>query len=97
MHAQQTIMSNNDGQKRSRSYLLPIEDEEFLLRDETRDIRNRRRKMKPHMLACLALSTAALAAAPSYREDLGEAWDDVAEAVVGARVGRIGGPTDNQV
>ncbi|HEY9446899.1 MAG TPA: hypothetical protein VIQ62_07470, partial [Burkholderiales bacterium] len=39
MHAQQTIMPNNDAQKRSRSYLLPIEDEEFLLRDETRDIR----------------------------------------------------------
>ena len=39
MHAQQTTMPNNDAQKRSRSYLLPIEDEEFLLRDETRDIR----------------------------------------------------------
>ena len=30
---------NNDAHKRSRSYLLPVEDSEFLLRDETRDIR----------------------------------------------------------
>jgi uncharacterized protein (TIGR00730 family) len=30
---------NNDQQKRSRSYLLPVEDLDFLLRDETRDIR----------------------------------------------------------
>ena len=32
-------MNNNDTQKRSRSFLLPVEDTEFLLRDETRDIR----------------------------------------------------------
>ena len=32
-------MDNNDAQKRSHSYLLPVEDQEFLLRDETRDIR----------------------------------------------------------
>jgi len=32
-------MRNNDQQKHSRSYLLPVEDLDFLLRDETRDIR----------------------------------------------------------
>ena len=32
-------MPNNDAQKRSRSYLLPYEDSEFILRDEMRDMR----------------------------------------------------------
>jgi hypothetical protein len=32
-------MANNEAQKRSRSFLLPVEDSDFLLRDETRDLR----------------------------------------------------------
>jgi len=32
-------MSDNEAQKHSQSYLLPVEDTGFLLRDETRDIR----------------------------------------------------------
>jgi uncharacterized protein (TIGR00730 family) len=32
-------MAEDSPQKRSRSYLLPVEDQEFLLRDEMRDIR----------------------------------------------------------
>ena len=33
------VAQNDSPQKKSRSYLLPVEDMEFLLRDEMRDIR----------------------------------------------------------
>jgi len=35
----QTLAPDNNAQRRSHSYILPVEDTEFLLRDEMRDIR----------------------------------------------------------